>query len=64
LVTIHCDDSFDCWDFHTQELLPYHDIELVDESSAENREIWVIHVNDIKGKALCSGIVKISKRNW
>jgi hypothetical protein len=42
--------------------LSYDCIEFVHETSAENREIWVIDVNHIKSESFCSGVVKISER--
>jgi hypothetical protein len=48
LIAKHSDNPFGCWYLHTQELLSYGCIEFVHETSAENREIWVIDVNHIK----------------
>jgi hypothetical protein len=63
LITEYSNDSFGSWDFHTQELLPYHDTELVYEPSTEDCEVWMIHVDDIKFKTPCSSTVKISERD-
>jgi hypothetical protein len=62
LITKHYDNAFGRWYLHTQELLSYDCIEFVHETSAENREIWMIDVNHIKGESFCSGVVKISER--
>jgi hypothetical protein len=62
LITKHSDNPFGCWYLHAQELLSYDCIEFVHETSAENREIWVIDVNHIKSEGLCSGVIKISER--
>jgi hypothetical protein len=45
------------------QLLPYDRVELVHESSAENREIRVINVNHIEGETLRSGVFEISEGN-
>jgi hypothetical protein len=42
-------------------LLSYDCVEFVHEASAENRKVWVIDVDHIKGNSLCPGIVKISE---
>jgi hypothetical protein len=62
LITKHSNNPFGCWYLHTQELLSYDCIKFVHETSAENREVWVIDVNYIKSESFCSGIVKISER--
>jgi hypothetical protein len=64
LITEYYEDSFGCLDFHTQELLPYHVIELIDEPSTEDCEVWMIHVDYIKCESFCSSVIKISKRYW
>jgi hypothetical protein len=64
LIAKHGDDSFGRWYLHAQELLPYDSVEFVHESSAENREIWMIYINHIESESFCSGIVKISERYW
>jgi hypothetical protein len=61
LIAEHSNNSLWCWHLHTQELLPYDSIELVHESSAENREIWIVHVDHIESECFGSGIVKVSK---
>jgi hypothetical protein len=61
LIAKHSDNPFGCWYPYTQELLSYDCIEFVHETSAENREIWVIDVNHIKSESFYSGIVKISE---
>jgi hypothetical protein len=61
LIVEYCDNPLGCRYLHTQELLPYDYVEFVHEASAENREVWVINVDHIKGECLCSGIVKISE---
>jgi hypothetical protein len=62
LIAEHCDNPFGRWYIRTQELLSNDCIKFVHETSTENREIWMINVNHIKGEGLCSGIVLISER--
>jgi hypothetical protein len=53
LIAKHSDDSFGRWYLHAQELLSYDSVEFVHESSANNREIWMIYVNHIESKSFC-----------
>jgi hypothetical protein len=62
LIAKHCDNPFGRWYIHIQELLFYDCIKFFQKTSTENREIWMIDVNHIKGENFCSGVVKISKR--
>jgi hypothetical protein len=64
LINEHGDDSFWCQDFHAWELLPYQSIELINESSAENREVWMTHVNHVENESFGSSIVQISEEYW
>jgi hypothetical protein len=64
LIAKHSDDSFGYWYLHAQELLSYDSVGFVHESSAENREIWMIYVNHIESDSFYSGVVKISERHW
>jgi hypothetical protein len=44
-------------------MLPYDSIKLVHETSAENREVWVVNVNYIESETFRSGILEISEAN-
>jgi hypothetical protein len=44
--------------------LPYQSIELINESSAENREVWMTHVNHVENESFGSSIVQISEEYW
>jgi hypothetical protein len=56
LIAEHSANFFWCWHLHTQELLPYHNIKLVQESSAENHEVWMVYVDHIESECFGSGI--------
>jgi hypothetical protein len=61
LIAEHCNGPLRCRYLHTQELLSYGCIEFVHESSAKNREIRMIDVNDIESEVFCLDVVKISE---
>jgi hypothetical protein len=62
LIAEYCDNSFWSWHLHAQEALPYDCIEFVHETSAENREVWMVHINHIKSESICSSVVKDPER--
>jgi hypothetical protein len=61
LIAEYGDNPLGCRYLHAQELLPYDYVKFVHETSAENREVWVINVDHIKGESLCYGVVEISE---
>ena len=49
LVALDCDYSFDCRHFHAQIELMDDCLKFVDEATAEDCIVWVIHFHNIEG---------------
>ena len=51
LVASDCDYAFDCWHFHAQVELMDDCLKFVDETTAEDCIIRVLHFHDIEGNS-------------